>query len=367
MSKLLRLPLTLLAVLAALFFLPGVAFGDPLAPTAEECAADPSMTGCLPDGGGDVVEESGPLDEVTDPPGDEMSPPPAGEETQSEEEQSESDDPPGAGSPAAGPAARVVVPGPRTQLDAPVIGAILCDADEATPLPPCPESPGIPGDPLSCDELADLLNLPECPSSFSCEDLADLLGITCPEGPPSCEVIAELFGLEGCPEPPTSCQEFADLLGIDNCEGIPCLDTSQLPAEAREGLAPLLDGLEAIGIKECPPKPATGGGGTGGGNTPPPQGTSQPPPTEVHYANCDDARARGAAPVYAGQPGYRAGLDSDNDGIGCEDETQYAATSSPQPTGTLAYTGYDLESQLTIAWTLLMAGAAASIIGRRRA
>ena len=109
-----------------------------------------------------------------------------------------------------------------------------------------------------------------------------------------------------------------------------------------------------------------GGGGTGGGNQPP-LAAAQPPPTEVHYANCDDARAKGAAPVYAGQPGYRAGLDSDNDGIGCEDETQYATTSSPQPTGKLAYTGYDLESQLTIAWTLLMVGSAALILGRRRA
>jgi LPXTG-motif cell wall-anchored protein len=40
---------------------------------------------------------------------------------------------------------------------------------------------------------------------------------------------------------------------------------------------------------------------------------------------------------------------------------------NPQPTGKLAYTGYDLESQLTIAWTLLMAGGAALILGRRRA
>jgi hypothetical protein len=362
MSRLLRLPLTFFAVLAALFFLPGVAFGDPLAPTTEECAADPSLPGCLPAGGGDVVEESGPLDEVADPPGAETSPPPADEQTQPQDTQSQSDGPP------AGPVARTAGTSPQLAVEVPELPAApLSVCDEFPDLPICAGTDP-PDAPLTCEGLAELLGLPAgCPDSFSCEDLAELLGITCPEGPPTCETLAELFGLQGCPEPPTSCQEFADLLGIDNCSGIPCLDTSQLPAEAREGLAPLLDGLEAIGIKECPPKPATGGGGGTGGSNTPPLGASQPPPTEVHYANCDDARAKGAAPVYAGQPGYRAGLDSDNDGIGCEDETQYAATSSPQPTGKLAYTGYELESQLTIAWTLLMAGSAALILGRRRA
>lgn len=36
------------------------------------------------------------------------------------------------------------------------------------------------------------------------------------------------------------------------------------------------------------------------------------------YANCSEARAAGAAPIYAGQPGYRGGLDRDDDGIACE-------------------------------------------------
>ena len=38
----------------------------------------------------------------------------------------------------------------------------------------------------------------------------------------------------------------------------------------------------------------------------------------VYYKNCDAARAAGAAPVYAGQPGYGTHLDRDRDGIGCE-------------------------------------------------
>jgi hypothetical protein len=39
---------------------------------------------------------------------------------------------------------------------------------------------------------------------------------------------------------------------------------------------------------------------------------------DVYYPNCAAARAAGAAPIYLGQPGYRPGLDADNDGIACE-------------------------------------------------
>ena len=48
----------------------------------------------------------------------------------------------------------------------------------------------------------------------------------------------------------------------------------------------------------------------------------RPPPTEVeasvYYPNCQAARDAGAAPIYAGQPGYRPGLDRDHDDIACE-------------------------------------------------
>lgn len=40
--------------------------------------------------------------------------------------------------------------------------------------------------------------------------------------------------------------------------------------------------------------------------------------SSVYYKNCDAARAAGAAPIYEGQPGYRAGLDRDKDGVACE-------------------------------------------------
>ena len=38
----------------------------------------------------------------------------------------------------------------------------------------------------------------------------------------------------------------------------------------------------------------------------------------VYYANCSEARAAGAAPVEAGEPGYGRHLDRDGDGVGCE-------------------------------------------------
>ncbi|MGG4495607.1 MBL fold metallo-hydrolase [Brevibacillus reuszeri] len=38
----------------------------------------------------------------------------------------------------------------------------------------------------------------------------------------------------------------------------------------------------------------------------------------VYYKNCAEAKAAGAAPLRKGDPGYRAALDRDNDGIACE-------------------------------------------------
>jgi hypothetical protein len=38
----------------------------------------------------------------------------------------------------------------------------------------------------------------------------------------------------------------------------------------------------------------------------------------AYYPNCASARAVGAAPIRVGDPGYRAGLDRDGDGVACE-------------------------------------------------
>lgn len=37
-----------------------------------------------------------------------------------------------------------------------------------------------------------------------------------------------------------------------------------------------------------------------------------------YWPGCDSARAAGTAPIYAGEPGYREGMDGDGDGIACE-------------------------------------------------
>jgi hypothetical protein len=39
---------------------------------------------------------------------------------------------------------------------------------------------------------------------------------------------------------------------------------------------------------------------------------------DVHYSGCNVVRALGKAPLYSDQPGYRADMDGDGDGIACE-------------------------------------------------
>ncbi|WP_262107497.1 excalibur calcium-binding domain-containing protein [Arthrobacter sp. Marseille-P9274] len=43
-----------------------------------------------------------------------------------------------------------------------------------------------------------------------------------------------------------------------------------------------------------------------------------PGASSTFYANCTAVRAAGAAPIYAGDPGYSRKLDRDGDGVACE-------------------------------------------------
>ena len=45
---------------------------------------------------------------------------------------------------------------------------------------------------------------------------------------------------------------------------------------------------------------------------------SAPEPQKEFYANCKEAKAAGAAPMYKGDPGYRPELDRDGDGSACD-------------------------------------------------
>ena len=43
-----------------------------------------------------------------------------------------------------------------------------------------------------------------------------------------------------------------------------------------------------------------------------------PAPAAAYFGSCAEAKAAGAAPLFAGQAGYRAALDRDKDGVACE-------------------------------------------------
>ena len=40
--------------------------------------------------------------------------------------------------------------------------------------------------------------------------------------------------------------------------------------------------------------------------------------SSIHYSGCNEVRAAGKAPIYAGEPGYSSDMDGDDDGIACE-------------------------------------------------
>ncbi len=69
-------------------------------------------------------------------------------------------------------------------------------------------------------------------------------------------------------------------------------------------------------VQETPPPPAPVQE-----PAPAPAPVQEPAPAPapaVYYANCSAVRAAGAAPIYAGQPGYGSHLDRDGDGVACE-------------------------------------------------
>lgn len=74
-------------------------------------------------------------------------------------------------------------------------------------------------------------------------------------------------------------------------------------------------GTRLAPVAPQPPRPAPGPGPR---PPAPPAPPPAQPPGDVYYASCDAVRAAGKAPLYRGQPGYRAGLDRDGDGVACE-------------------------------------------------
>jgi LPXTG-motif cell wall-anchored protein len=75
--------------------------------------------------------------------------------------------------------------------------------------------------------------------------------------------------------------------------------------------------------------------------------------------------------VYAGQYGYGTHLDSDYDGIGCEEHLgTYAPTAQPvayaSDSGKLAYTGVTVQPLVAWGAALALAGGWLLLSGRRR-
>ncbi|WP_261570568.1 excalibur calcium-binding domain-containing protein, partial [Frankia gtarii] len=91
----------------------------------------------------------------------------------------------------------------------------------------------------------------------------------------------------------------------------------------------------------------TGGDGTAGSGTigedalaPAAAGGPTQASGSVYYDNCTAARDAGVTNLHSGDPGYRAGLDADDDGIACEDassrSTSTATASRPVATASTA-------------------------------
>lgn len=99
---------------------------------------------------------------------------------------------------------------------------------------------------------------------------------------------------------------------LDTCPEQPLPQARTVPTPVEEPVsAPLTEAPAPVQEPEAPARqdpaaPAAPGvdGGVAGGN--------------VYYSRCAEARAAGAAPLHAGSPGYRPGLDGDGDGVACE-------------------------------------------------
>ncbi|HEV7187412.1 MAG TPA: hypothetical protein VGN28_05910 [Blastococcus sp.] len=316
MSKLLRFPLTLLAVLGALLFLPGVASAD--TPSAAQCAAHPARPHCPQPPSSDTATTDGAATTpLTLPGGDSAT----------------------AATPLAAvvpdhvqnaPVAPVVTPPPVPNCDAlPGIGLPPCAPPACTPAGPTttlptdvlPPPPCVPAPPPTCVPIPGLGGLCQFPDS------------DCPPPAPTTTTPSAAAVTDGTCTPPITCDQFAQLFGFgDKCTDIPmCIPQDKVPPGFPIPVPS--PPLCSPGAGGTPPPPSNPGTSTGTGTT-----TTQPP-TETPPQQPPAAQPAAATTV----------------------------TTTPQPTGKLAYTGLELGPQLNVAWTLLVLGTGLLILGRRRA
>lgn len=101
----------------------------------------------------------------------------------------------------------------------------------------------------------------------------------------------------------------------------PPVITAVTATPTEEAPAPTEDApVEEPPVEEAPVEGAAQPAGLFGNPDPAPAPVEEAPAPvpAAYYANCSAVRAAGAAPIYAGQPGYSLDLDRDGDGVACE-------------------------------------------------
>lgn len=104
----------------------------------------------------------------------------------------------------------------------------------------------------------------------------------------------------------TDAEKNAMVRVLDACPGQQLPRARQWPAPVDEPEAEVPAPPAAPAQPAPPAAPAPG--------APP----ANAPSGDLYFSRCADARAAGMAPLYAGSPGYRTGLDGDGDGVACE-------------------------------------------------
>nr|WP_281430120.1 DUF1524 domain-containing protein [Kocuria marina] len=137
----------------------------------------------------------------------------------------------------------------------------------------------------------------------------------------------------------TDAEKNAMVRVLDTCPEQPLPEARPIPDPADSPVAPVTEAptaqapaAEAPSTPEAeapaPVAPAPAAPGAGAVSDPadaavpeaeaPGAGVPGVPGADVYFSRCAEARAAGMAPLYAGTPGYRPGLDGDGDGVACE-------------------------------------------------
>ncbi|WP_270263452.1 GmrSD restriction endonuclease domain-containing protein [Kocuria marina] len=134
----------------------------------------------------------------------------------------------------------------------------------------------------------------------------------------------------------TDAEKNAMVRVLDTCPEQPLPEARPIPDPADSPVAPVTEAptaqapaVEAPSTPEAeapaPVAPAPAAPGAGAVSDPADAAVPEAeapgvgvPGADVYFSRCAEARAAGMAPLYAGTPGYRPGLDGDGDGVACE-------------------------------------------------